>query len=383
MTAPEPAVLPTDRILEGDCIAVMEAMPAASVDLVFADPPYNLQLTGDLFRPKGARVDAVDAEWDRFADFAAYDAFTRRWLAAARRVLRPDGALWVMGSYHNIYRVGAIVQDLGFWIINDIVWEKSNPMPNFRGVRFTNAHETLLWCKRSRGQKRYTFHYEAMKAANDGVQMRSTWTLALCTGRERLRGPDGAKLHPTQKPEALLYRVLLASTNPGDLVLDPFFGTGTTGAVAKRLGRRWLGIEANPAYRALAQARIDAVPAASETDAEALGRLNTRRSAPRVPVAALLEHGLIAPGTVLAFDRDPARSVVLLASGEVRMADGSRASIHAAGRAVAGLTTCNGWERWYYPEAGALHPLERLRERLRAETALTPAAPPGRPASES
>ena len=257
--APPPAPdLALDTVLRGDCRTVLAALPEKSVDLVFADPPYNLQLSGDLLRPDRSLVDAVDDEWDQFADFAAYDAFTRDWLAACQRVLKDTGALWVIGSYHNIHRVGAIVQDLGYWILNEIVWIKANPMPQFRGVRFTNAHETLLWCKKSRDQKRYTFHYQAMKAANDGKQMRSDWHVPICSGRERLT-VDGHKLHSTQKPEALLYRVLLASTNPGDVVLDPFFGTGTTGAVAKALGRHFVGIEQDEAYAAAAEARIAAV----------------------------------------------------------------------------------------------------------------------------
>src|SRR6185437_8124530 len=230
-----------ELILNGDCLEEMAGLPEASIDLVFADPPYNLQLRGELQRPDQSRVDGVDADWDKFAGFAEYDRFTRDWLGAARRLLKPDGALWVIGTYHNVFRIGAILQDLGFWMLNDVVWRKSNPMPNFRGRRFTNAHETLLWCARGRESK-YTFNYEAMKALNDELQMRSDWFIPVCGGPERLKGGDGAKAHPTQKPEALLHRVILASTRPGDTVLDPFFGTGTTGAVAKRLGRGFIGI---------------------------------------------------------------------------------------------------------------------------------------------
>jgi modification methylase len=225
-----------DTILQGDCIEVLKSLPDRSADLVFADPPYNLQLGGDLLRPDNSRVDAVDDHWDQFESFAAYDAFTRAWLAECRRILKDDGAIWVIGSYHNIFRVGTILQDLGFWILNDVVWRKTNPMPNFKGARFTNAHETLIWAAKGRGAKRYTFNYDAMKMANDELQMRSDWTFPLCTGEERLKDESGSKAHPTQKPEALLHRVLLASTRPGDLVLDPFFGTGTTGAAARRLG---------------------------------------------------------------------------------------------------------------------------------------------------
>jgi modification methylase len=252
-----PAVreLAVDTILMGDCIAEMARLPDKSVDMIFADPPYNLQLGGDLFRPEGGKVDACDDHWDKFDSFAAYDRFTTAWLAEARRILKDNGTIWVIGSYHNIFRVGALLQDASFWILNDVIWRKSNPMPNFRGTRFTNAHETLLWAKKSRTQKRYTFNYHAMKNLNDEKQMRSDWEIPLCTGAERLK-VDGHKAHPTQKPEALLYRVILATSNPGDVVLDPFFGTGTTGAVARTLHRHWIGIERDPGYADLARARI-------------------------------------------------------------------------------------------------------------------------------
>src|SRR3990170_2482663 len=231
-----------DTIMKGDCVAAMDRLPEKSVDLVFADPPYNLQLNGDLHRPDQSKVDAVDDAWDQFDSFAAYDAFSRAWLLAARRVLKPNGTIWVIGSYHNIFRVGSTLQDLGFWILNDVVWRKTNPMPNFRGRRFQNAHETLIWASRDQKGKGYTFNYEAMKASNDDIQMRSDWLFPICTGGERLKNENGDKLHPTQKPEALLARIMMASTKPGDIVLDPFFGSGTTGAVAKRLGRHFVGI---------------------------------------------------------------------------------------------------------------------------------------------
>src|ERR1700720_879485 len=278
------------RVVVGDCIAEMAKLPAASVDLVFADPPYNLQLQGDLKRPDDSRVDAVDDDWDKFSNFAAYDDFTRAWLAACRRVMKPNATLWVIGSYHNIFRVGAILQDLGFWILNDVIWRKSNPMPNFRGRRFTNAHETLIWASRESAARRYTFNYEALKAGNEDIQVRSDWTVALCTGEERLKGGDGKKLHPTQKPEALLARVILASSRPDDLVLDPFCGTGTTGAVARRLGRRFIGIERDQGYAQAAVQRIgDVVPLPQPT----LAPFMTAREAPRVPFAALIERGLV------------------------------------------------------------------------------------------
>src|SRR5437868_1290342 len=306
------------RIFIGDCVAEMAKLPAESVDLVFADPPYNLQLRGDLKRPDDSRVDAVDDDWDKFSSFAAYDDFTRAWLMAARRVMKPSATLWVIGSYHNIFRVGTILQDLGFWILNDVVWRKTNPMPNFRGRRFTNAHETLIWAAREAGGKGYTFNYEALKAGNEDVQMRSDWTLPLCTGEERLKGRDGRKLHPTQKPQALLARVILASSRPDDLVLDPFCGTGTTGAVAKLLGRRFIGVEREDAYAAAAQRRIVAV---EPLPAPALAPFMTAREAPRVPFASLIERGMIVPGAFLC---DAKRKVKALVRADGAIALGEK-----------------------------------------------------------
>jgi DNA modification methylase len=357
--------LQIDIIHQGDCREVLAHLPEKSVDVVFADPPYNLQLQNPLLRPNLTEVDAVDDDWDQFADFASYDSFTRGWLTACRRVLKDTGTLWVIGSYHNIYRVGAILQDLGYWIINDVIWVKLNPMPNFRGVRFTNAHETLLWAKKARDQKRYTFNYHAMKQANDDKQMRSDWHIPLCTGKERLT-VDGEKLHTTQKPEALLYRVILASSNPGDVILDPFFGTGTTGAVAKKLGRHYIGIEREARYIRAAQARIDAIPAPNVADAEVLGRLATKRGAPRIAFFALLENGLLAPGQPLYFDGLREKSAVILADGSLRAPDGGKGSIHQMGAQMGETAGCNGWEHWYYEtSAGDLVVIDTLRERLR------------------
>ena len=250
-----------NSIIKGDCVAALEKLPENSVDVIFADPPYNLQLEGDLHRPDQSKVDAVDDHWDQFATFEAYDAFTRAWLMAARRVLKPEGTIWVIGSYHNIFRVGVALQDLGFWILNDIIWRKTNPMPNFRGRRFTNAHETMIWASPNQGAKGYTFNYDAMKMANDEIQMRSDWLFPICNGGERLKDEDGNKVHPTQKPEALLHRVIMSSSKPGDVILDPFFGSGTTGAVAKRLGRNFVGIDREDKYIKAALERIDAVEA--------------------------------------------------------------------------------------------------------------------------
>jgi modification methylase len=350
------------RVLEGDCLEHMAVLPDSSVDLVFADPPYNLQLSGELHRPDHSRVDGVEEAWDKFAGFAEYDAFTRTWLGACRRLLKPTGALWVIGTYHNIFRIGAIVQDLGFWILNDVVWRKANPMPNFRGRRFTNAHETLLWCARSR-EARYTFNYEATKALNDDLQMRSDWLIPLCGGPERLRDGDGKKAHPTQKPEALLHRALLASTRPDDLVLDPFCGTGTTGAVAKRLGRRFIGIERDPAYTALARERIAAVrPAASEAVT-----LESRRDALRIPFGSLVERGLLRPGEVL-FDQSRRWTARVRADGSLISAE-HRGSIHAVAAQLQGAPACNGWAFWYVERRGQPVPIDAFRQQVRSELA--------------
>lgn len=357
--APAP-VLPLDRIIQDDCVAAMAGLPDGCVDLIFADPPYNLQLGGDLFRPEGSRVDAVDDDWDKFATFADYDSFTRAWLKEARRILKPNGTLWVIGSYHNIYRVGAALQDEGYWILNDIIWRKSNPMPNFRGTRFTNAHETLIWASRSE-DSRYTFNYRAMKALNDDLQMRSDWLLPICAGGERVKADGGAKAHPTQKPEALLYRVLLACSNPGDVVLDPFFGTGTTGAVARRLGRHWIGIERETRYIKVARQRIDST---LELDESAMKVMASRATQPKVPFGTLVECGLIAPGAILTDSRRRWTAHVL-ADSSIRHGD-QQGSIHKVGAAVQGAPACNGWSFWHVEEAGMLTMLDVLRQRYLA-----------------
>jgi len=351
-----------DRVLVGDCIELMDRLPAASVDLVFADPPYNLQLRGELLRPNNSKVDGVDDDWDKFQSVNAYDSFTRAWLGAARRLLKPDGAIWVIGSYHNVYRLGAALQDLDFWILNEVIWRKTNPMPNFRGRRFTNAHETLIWC--ARGQdSRYTFNYEAMKALNDGLQMRSDWLLPICTGAERLK-VDGQKAHPTQKPESLLHRVILASTRPGDLVLDPFFGTGTTGVVARRLGRRWLGLERDPGYAALARQRIAGVEPAADL---AMVDTPSRRSEPRIPFGWVVERGMLRAGDVLS-DQSRRFTARVRADGNLISAE-HKGSIHQVGAAVQGAPACNGWTFWHFEKSGSLLPIDLLRQELRAQIA--------------
>lgn len=346
--------LPLDQVLLGDCVQLMSMLPPASVHCVFADPPYNLQLRGELRRPDDSLVDGVDEEWDRFTDFAAYDAFTRAWLTECRRLLRKDGTIWVIGAYHNIFRIGSILQDLGFWILNDVVWRKANPMPNFRGRRFTNAHETLIWAARDR-ESRYKFNYQAMKSLNDDIQMRSDWFIPLCTGQERIRNQHGLKLHPTQKPEALLHRVMLASTSPGDIVLDPFLGTGTTASVAKRLHRHFIGIERHPAY---AEAAIGRVRRTRPGDGAGTST-PTKRDIPRVPFGSLVERGLIAPGTKLV-DRQRRVSAVVAADGSLVSGE-IRGSIHKVGATLQNAPSCNGWTFWHFERDGALVALDVLR----------------------
>ncbi|MDB5710519.1 MAG: modification methylase [Sphingomonas bacterium] len=348
--------LPLDTIIMQDCITAMRSLPAKSVDMIFADPPYNLQLGGDLSRPDGSHVDAVTDDWDKFDSLAIYDTFTRAWLTEARRILKDNGAIWVIGSYHNIFKVGSAIQDLGYWILNDIVWRKANPMPNFKGTRFTNAHETLIWA--SMGEKaRYTFNYRSMKTLNDELQMRSDWEFPICGGQERLK-KDGVKVHPTQKPEALIYRILLACTKPGDVVLDPFFGTGTTGAVAKRLGRRWIGIEREQVYVDAARERIDA---ALPLDESALTTMQSPKAAPRVAFGTIVENGMLMAGAVLTDSKRRYR-VTVRADGSVLGADGTTGSIHKLGSTVQNAPACNGWTFWHYETADGLKPIDALRQ---------------------
>lgn len=357
--AEEATRLPIDTILVGDCIDHMNALPAGSVDLIFADPPYNLQLEQGLTRPDQSKVDAVDDDWDKFDSFAHYDAFTRGWLKAARRLLKPDGALWVIGSYHNIFRVGTALQDLDFWMLNDVIWRKANPMPNFRGTRFTNAHETLIWAAKSQ-KSRVTFNYEAMKLANDDTQMRSDWLFPICTGSERLKDEDDGKVHPTQKPEALLFRILNATTKPGDIVLDPFFGTGTTGAVARKLGRHFIGIEREEAYIAAARNRIASIrPAVFD----ALQSVTPKRKEPRIPFGSLVEQGLIQPGAQL-FDLTKRYSAMVRADGSL-VSGPHQGSIHKVGALVQGSEACNGWTFWHHDYLGVAEPIDVLRASVR------------------
>ena len=365
-----PAALPLNQILQGDCLARLAELPDNSVDVVFADPPYNLQLKNELHRPDQSKVDAVTDDWDKFDSFAAYDAFTRAWLAEAQRILKPTGTLWVIGSYHNIFRVGTALQDLGYWILNDIIWRKSNPMPNFRGTRFTNAHETLIWAAPDENATGYTFNYQAMKTLNDDVQMRSDWSLPICNGGERLKDEGGDKLHPTQKPEALLHRILLASTQQDDVVLDPFFGTGTTGAVAKKLGRHFIGIEAEADYAEAAMQRIGRIEKLADAD---LQLTQSPKAQPRVAFGTLVERGLVKPGMQLF---GPARKAQAKVSAKVR-ADGSvklgaeknapSGSIHKMGAAAQNAPSCNGWTYWHYKDGEKLVPIDNLRQKVRDE----------------
>ncbi len=359
--------LPLNQILKGDCVESLNSLPEKSIDLIFADPPYNLQLKNELHRPNMSKVDAVNDHWDQFVSFETYDEFTRSWLGACKRVLKPTGTIWVIGSYHNIFRVGTIMQDLGFWTLNDVVWVKTNPMPNFRGVRFTNAHETMIWASSGKGAK-YTFNYQAMKGLNEEKQMRSDWWLiSLATGSERVKDKNGEKAHSTQKPEALLYRVILSSSNPGDVILDPFFGSGTTGAVAKRLHRNWIGLEREEKYIKVAQKRINEIQL-EPFDAQVLNVKS--KPAPRVAFSTLVENGFLAAGQKLFFSRDRSRSATIKPDARVRTADGFEGSIHQAGSHYMNGAPCNGWEHWYLQEKHGLICLNDVRRKYRLENGI-------------
>ncbi|MGH6796363.1 MAG: site-specific DNA-methyltransferase [Methylocella sp.] len=356
-----PGALPLDEIIEGDCMEEMPRLPPECVDLVFADPPYNLQLESHLSRPDQSLVAGVDDDWDKFASFSDYDNFTRAWLTAVRRVMKKDATIFVIGSYHNIFRAGSILQDQGFWILNDIVWRKANPMPNFRGRRFTNAHETLIWAAKCAAAKNYCFNYELLKAGNEDCQVRSDWFLPICTGTERLKNTSGRKTHPTQKPEALLSRILLAASNKGGVVLDPFFGSGTTGAVAKRLGRFFIGIERDASYVSAARARIAGV---EPLPPGAIAAVADKRSEPRIPFAAIVEAGLIRPGEILTDERKRHAAIVRV-DGTVSVGPVT-GSIHKTGALVQGLPACNGWTFWRFKRDGKYQPIDALRSLARA-----------------
>ena len=350
-----------DKIVLGDCIEVLNQMPEESVDLIFADPPYNLQLAGELLRPNNSKVMGVDNDWDQFNSFKDYDEFSRKWLKACQRVLKQTGSLWVIGSYHNIFRIGSVLQDLGFWILNDIIWRKTNPMPNFRGRRFTNAHETLIWCGKNSSTKGYTFNYDSMKSLNEGLQMRSDWLLPLCTGAERLKR-NGHKAHPTQKPESLISRVILSTSKPGDLIVDPFSGSGTTAAVAKRFSRQFIGIEQSKEYVEISRQRLQAVQVLNDPD---VLEIETKRNAPRVPFGSLLDRGLVNPGELM-FDARRRWHAKIRADG-LLISESAKGSIHAVGAAVQGAQACNGWTFWHVDRDGSAISIDIYRQMIRDE----------------
>ncbi len=364
--------LQIDQIIHGECVEVLNSLPEKSIDLIFADPPYNLQLQNTLWRPNMTQVDAVNDQWDQFDSFKTYDIFSQNWLQACQRVLKDTGTLWVIGSYHNIFRIGKIMQDLGFWILNDVVWIKTNPMPNFRGVRLTNAHETMIWASKSKGSK-YTFNHHAMKGFNEGKQLRSDWViprelvLPICSGSERIK-TNGEKAHSTQKPEALLLRVIISSSQKGDIVLDPFFGTGTTGAVAKQLHRHWIGIEQKKKYILIAQERIDNIePIVPEPLIEDIFDVSDKnRLAPRVGFANLIEVNFLTPGQKLYFQKNPVNEAYIKPDGNLRLPDGFEGSIHQAGKHLMNGSPCNGWQNWYFESPdNELVVINELREKYR------------------
>jgi len=355
--------LPKDKIIQGDCIEILDSLPEKSVDLIFADPPYNLQLQNELWRPNMTKVHGVNDKWDQFSNFKTYDKFCFDWLNGCKRVLKDEGTIWVIGSYHNIYRVGKIMQDLGYWILNDVIWIKTNPMPNFKGTRFTNAHETLIWAAKSKNSK-YTFNYHAMKEFNDQKQMRSDWVLPVCSGSERIK-INGKKAHSTQKPEALLYRVILSSSNPGDVVLDPFFGTGTTGAVSKKLRRSWVGIEKEEKYIEVAEKRINNVPVSEFSD-KIFDVSDKKRLAPRVAFSLLLEAGMLSPGQKLFFNKNLDLVAKIRADSKLVLVDGYIGSIHQTGKHIMNGSPCNGWVHWYYEDNNNhLIEIDEIRETYR------------------
>ena len=348
-----------NKIFEGNSLKILKKLPNKSVDLIFADPPYNLQLKDTLYRPDQSTVEAVTNDWDKFDTYASYDQFCLIWLKECKRILKDGGALWVIGSYHNILRLGTCIQNIGYWILNDIIWHKTNPMPNFRGTRFTNAHETLLWCTTSRNAK-YTFNYQNLKKLNEGKQMRSDWYIPICNGKERLRENNNQRSHPTQKPEALLYRIILASTSKNDTVLDPFLGSGTTAVVAKKLQRNYIGIEQNPEYISLAKKRLIKTEILKDDVVQmTLGR----KDLPKVPFGELVEQGLIPPGAVLTDANERFKATVII-DGSVKIDDIS-GSIHQVGAKIQGLTTCNGWDFWHVKNKKSIILIDEVRDNYR------------------
>ena len=344
-----------NSILHGDSLELLKQIPDKSIDLVFADPPYNLQLKDTLYRPDQTTVEAVTNDWDKFDTYQAYDNFSLLWLKESKRVLRDGGALWVIGSYHNILRLGTSIQNLGFWILNDIIWHKTNPMPNFRGTRFTNAHETLLWCTTARKAK-YTFNYQNLKELNEGKQMRSDCHIPICTGKERLRESNNQRSHPTQKPEALLYRILVSSTNKGDTVLDPFLGSGTTAVMAKKLQRNFIGFEQDKEYIKLAKKRLKQTKVLAD---EVVIMAKSRKDLPKVPFGELVEQGIIPPGAVLTDKKEKFKATVSI-DGSLKIKDIS-GSIHQVGAKIQGLPSCNGWDFWHVKDKSSSKLLDDIR----------------------
>ena len=347
-----------NKIINGDSLKELKKIPSETFDLIFADPPYNLQLKNELSRPDRSKVKAVDDKWDKFESFKSYDEFTIDWLTECRRILKKNGAIWIIGSYHNIFRVGYIVQDLGFWILNDVIWNKNNPMPNFRGTRFTNAHETLIWASKNEKSK-YTFNYQSLKCLNDDLQMRSTWNLPICSGKERLKS-NGVKIHSTQKPESLLHRIILASSNKDDFILDPFLGSGTTAVVSKKLGSNYFGIEKEKNYFDAANKRLKNTKIIEN---EYLDTLENNRTKPRIPFGSLVEMGLIRPGTKI-YDQKKKINAKIMVDGSIKYHQ-SEGSIHKVAAQIIGAESCNGWTYWHYESGNSLKPIAHLRQRLR------------------
>ena len=346
-----------NKIINGDSLEELKKIPRETFDLIFADPPYNLQLKSELTRPDRSKVSAVNDKWDQFENFKKYDEFTYEWLNECKRILKKDGAIWVIGSYHNIFRVGTAIQNLGFWILNDVIWNKNNPMPNFRGTRFTNAHETLIWASKSEKSK-YTFNYQSLKCLNDDLQMRSNWNLPICSGSERLK-KNGKKIHSTQKPESLLHRILLATSNKNDLILDPFLGSGTSAAVAKKLGRNYFGIEKEKNYFKAAEQRVNATKPIEDS---LLDTLKNNRSKPRIPFGSLVELGIIKPGTNI-FDNKKKITARIMADGSIKH-NQAEGSIHKVAATILGTESCNGWTFWHCDINGRTYPIDYLRQRL-------------------
>jgi len=346
-----------NKIVNGNSLEILKKIPDKTFNLIFADPPYNLQIGEKLKRPDNSKVNGVDDKWDQFESFKHYDNFSKDWLKECKRILKDNGSIWVIGSYHNIFRLGFHLQNLNYWLLNDVIWRKNNPMPNFRGTRFTNAHETLIWASKNKKSK-YTFNYQSLKCLNDDLQMRSDWTFPICNGKERLK-KNGKKVHSTQKPEALLHRIILATTNKGDTILDPFLGTGTTAAVAKKLGRKYFGIEKDEKYFKAANERIIRTKAIEESH---LDTLENNKSKPRIPFGSLVELGIIKPGTNI-FDEKKKFNAKIMVDGSIKHKD-SAGSIHKIAAKIMGTESYNGWTYWYCNINGSIKPIDNLRQRF-------------------